>query len=262
MHRILWSVSLALALLGNGCVQAALPKDAPAPVKTHAVTDGYWGKQLWQSEVLKTAYASALSSAAAAHGGIRREEVTPRIVKAVMDSLMLTQWQAEDHRGVHVAYVVTAQVPLDLMAQSQAAKGNRAAEFWATAFENTDARELPEYLLTQPRTKEAMQAQLDRAKASLVAANAEAAALVPTLTLRSYQPLMRYRDGQGGVYYGQHMRFVIDTGGIVWPIAVFSDVRKTADKIHCTWLITADTEYAYFARIWNRYVGIGGDRDA
>ena len=34
MHRILWSVSLALALLGNGCAQAALPKDAPAPVKT------------------------------------------------------------------------------------------------------------------------------------------------------------------------------------------------------------------------------------
>ena len=29
MHRILWSVSLALALLGNGCAQAALPKDAP-----------------------------------------------------------------------------------------------------------------------------------------------------------------------------------------------------------------------------------------
>ena len=109
MHRILWSVSLALALLGNVCAQAALPKDAPAPVKTHAVTDGYWGKQLWQSDVLKTSYAAALSSAAAAHGGIRQDEVTPRIVKAVMDSLMLTQWQAEDQRGVHVAYVVTCR---------------------------------------------------------------------------------------------------------------------------------------------------------
>lgn len=262
MHRILWSVSLALALLGNGCAQAALPKDAPTPVKTYAVTDGYWGKQLWQSDVLKTPYAAALSSAAAASGGIRQEEVTPRIVKAVMDSLMLTQWQAEDQRGVHVAYVVTAQVPLDLMARSQAEKGNRAAEFWATAFENTDARELPEYLLTQPRTKEAMQAQMDRAKASLIAANAEAAAFVPTWTLRSYQPLIRYRDGQGGVYYGQHMRFIIETGGTVWPLAVFSDVRKAADNIQCTWLITADTEYAYFERLWNRYVGIGGDRDA
>lgn len=262
MHRILWSVSLTLALLGNGCAQAALPKDAPAPVKTHAVTDGYWGKQLWQSDVLKTAYASALSSAAAASGEIGQDEVTPRIVKAVMDSLMWTQWQAEDHRGVHVAYVVTAQVPLDLMARSQAAKGNRAAEFWATAFKNTDARELPEYLLTQPRTKEEVQAQMDQAKASLIAENAEASELVPTLTLRSYQPMIRYRDGQGGVYYGQHMRLVIDTGGVVWPIAIFSDVRKTADNIQCTWLITADTEYAYFARIWNRYVGIGGDRDA